>query len=65
MHWSDLYVKLCHQRTDADMINFTLEVYPENLDTSCMLKKTALFVGASLWQSHEELVKSRVRPESG
>jgi len=47
------------------MINFTLEVYPENLDTSCMLKKTALFVGASLWQSHEELVKSRVRPESG
>jgi len=39
VQWSDLYVKLCHQCTDEDKIKFTLEVYPENLDTSCTLKK--------------------------
>ena len=52
-------------RTDADKINFTLEVYPENLYTSCMLKNSDPFVGASLWQCHEELVKTVARPESG
>jgi len=42
-----------------------MEIYPENRDTSCMLKNTALFVGTSLWQCHEELVKTRARPKSG
>jgi hypothetical protein len=65
VHWSDLYIKLCHQRRDEDKIKFTLEVNPKNLDISCMFKNTTLFVGTSLWQCHEELVKTTSRPKSG